>query len=120
MDYSVKQQLLTRLKERSARVAILGLGYVGLPLAAIMAEAGFTVIGIDPDRRKVDTVCGGHSHIQDVPAEQVARLVAAGKLSATTDFTALKDVDAVSVCVPTPVRLVGTRVERRYFAGVVV
>lgn len=102
-----KQKLITRLKERSARVAILGLGYVGLPLAAIMAEAGFTVIGIDPDRRKVDSISRGQSHIQDVPAEQVARLVAAGKLSATTDFAALKDVEAVSVCVPTPLRKTG-------------
>jgi len=107
MENSVKQTLLAQLRERSARVAILGLGYVGLPLAVIMAEAGYTVIGIDPDQRKVDSICRGESHVQDVPGEQVARLVTAGKLLATTDFSVLRDVQAVSVCVPTPLRKTG-------------
>jgi UDP-N-acetyl-D-glucosamine dehydrogenase len=107
MTDTVKQNLLHRLQERSARVAILGLGYVGLPLAAVMAEAGFTVVGIDPDKRKVDTINRGESHIQDVPAEQVARLVKGGKLSATTDFAALREAEAVSICVPTPLRKTG-------------
>ncbi|MCI0519086.1 MAG: nucleotide sugar dehydrogenase [Chloroflexi bacterium] len=107
MTDTVKQNLLHRLQERSARVAILGLGYVGLPLAAVMAEAGFTVVGIDPDQRKVDTINRGESHIQDVPAEQVARLLAAGRLSATADFAALQEAEAVSICVPTPLRKTG-------------
>lgn len=107
MTNSVKDNLLTQLSERTARVAILGMGYVGLPLAVVFAEAGFEVIGIDPDTRKVETVLRGESHIQDVPAEQVARLVAAGKLHATSDFSVLKDVQAVSVCVPTPLRKTG-------------
>jgi UDP-N-acetyl-D-glucosamine dehydrogenase len=94
--------LLSKLQNRQARVAILGLGYVGLPLAVVFAEAGFTVVGVDPDRRKVDTVNRGESHIQDVPTEKVARLLKAGKLSATTDFAALQQADAVSICVPTP------------------
>jgi UDP-N-acetyl-D-glucosamine dehydrogenase len=88
-------------------VAILGLGYVGLPLAAVFAEAGYHVIGIDPDSRKVDSLCRGESHIQDVSTEQVARLVAAGRLEATTEFAALRRADAVSICVPTPLRKTG-------------
>jgi UDP-N-acetyl-D-glucosamine dehydrogenase len=71
------------------------------------AEAGFHVTGIDPDARKVDTIQRGESHIQDVPTEQVARLVAAGRLRATTDFGALAAADAVSICVPTPLRKTG-------------
>ena len=104
---NVQQNLIEQLKTRQARVAILGLGYVGLPLATIMAEAGYNVIGVDPDQRKVDTICRGESHIQDVPGEQVARLVKAGRLDATTDFSVLQDVQAVSICVPTPLRKTG-------------
>ena len=107
MTATYKQSIINQFHDRTARVAVLGLGYVGLPLATIFAEAGFTVIGIDPDERKVDTVCRGESHIQDVPTEQVARLVAAGKLHATSDFAVLQDVEAVSVCVPTPLRKTG-------------
>ena len=103
----MKQNLITRLKNKEARVAVLGLGYVGLPLAVVFAEAGFTVTGIDPDQSKVDTICRGKSHIQDVPAEHVARLVASGKLSATADFAVLGQADAVSICVPTPLRKTG-------------
>jgi UDP-N-acetyl-D-glucosamine dehydrogenase len=102
-----KQQLLEQFEQRTARVAVLGLGYVGLPLAVVFAEAGFNVIGVDPDKRKVDTIRRGESHIQDVPGEQVARLVAAGKLEATTDFAVLQNADAVSICVPTPLRKTG-------------
>lgn len=107
MTATIKQTLLDQLRNRTARVGILGLGYVGLPLAVVFAEAGFHVVGIDPDRRKVDTICRGESHIQDVPGEQIARLVAAGKLDATTDFSALLETDAVSICVPTPLRKTG-------------
>lgn len=102
-----KDILVEELENRSARVAVLGLGYVGLPLAAVFAEAGFKVTGIDPDQRKVDTIRRGESHIQDIPNEQVARLVAAGKLQATTDFGVLSEMDAVSICVPTPLRKTG-------------
>jgi UDP-N-acetyl-D-glucosamine dehydrogenase len=107
MDDSVKQTLLTKLSYRTASVAVLGLGYVGLPLVIAFAEAGFVVTGIDPDKHKVDTINRGESHIQDVPSEQVARLLAEGKISATTDFSVLKDIDAVSICVPTPLRKTG-------------
>jgi UDP-N-acetyl-D-glucosamine dehydrogenase len=104
---SIKNDLLGQFQQRTARVAVLGLGYVGLPLAVVFAEAGFTVTGIDPDERKVDTICRGESHIQDVSTEQVARLVSAGRLKATTNFSALRDADAVSICVPTPLRKTG-------------
>jgi UDP-N-acetyl-D-glucosamine dehydrogenase len=107
MTTSIKQTLLDQLRNRTARVGILGLGYVGLPLAAVFAEAGFHVMGIDPDPRKVETIRRGESHIQDVPGEQITRLVAAGKLEATTDFSALLETDAVSICVPTPLRKTG-------------
>jgi UDP-N-acetyl-D-glucosamine dehydrogenase len=86
MAEHTQEVLLQKLRDHTARVAILGLGYVGLPLAVVFAEAGFEVTGIDPDNRKVETVQAGGSHIQDVPAENIKRLVDAGKLSATTDF----------------------------------
>jgi UDP-N-acetyl-D-glucosamine dehydrogenase len=104
---SYRQSLIDQLSERKCRIAILGMGYVGLPLAVIFAGAGFTVTGIDPDRSKVDTILHGKSHIQDVPSEQVARLVKAGRLKATTDFAILQEMDAVSICVPTPLRKTG-------------
>jgi UDP-N-acetyl-D-glucosamine dehydrogenase len=103
----VKETLITNLRNRSAKIGILGLGYVGLPLAAAFGEAGFQIIGVDPDPRKVDSLNKGISYIQDVPSEQVARLLKTGKLSATTDFSALLQVDAVSICVPTPLRKTG-------------
>ena len=104
---TAKHTLIQRLEDRTAKVAILGLGYVGLPLAVVFAEAGYTVTGIDPDRRKVETLLRKESHIQDVPSEQVARLVTSGRLHATSDFSILKDMDAVSICVPTPLRKTG-------------
>ncbi len=107
MSNTNQQTLTNQLKDRSAKVAILGLGYVGLPLAVVFAEAGFHVTGIDPDKRKVDCIARSESHIQDVPSEQVARLVKSGRLKATTDFTVLNEMDAVSVCVPTPLRKTG-------------
>jgi UDP-N-acetyl-D-glucosamine dehydrogenase len=107
MSQDTKQILLTSLNNHNAKVAVLGLGYVGLPLAVVFAEAGFNVIGIDPDGNKVKTICRGESHIQDVPGDQVARLVASGKLDATTDFSVLRGADAVSICVPTPLRKTG-------------
>src|SRR5512138_2684658 len=78
------------------------MGYVGMPLAVVFAQAGFTVLGIDPDRRKVDTFNRGVSYIQDVTSETMDGLRKAGKLDMTAEFSALQDVDAVSICVPTP------------------
>lgn len=103
----VKEALLKSLHDHSAKIGILGLGYVGLPLAAAFGEAGFHVTGIDPDPRKASTLNNGESYIQDVPSAQIARLCEAGRLSATSDFAALEECDAVSICVPTPLRKTG-------------
>ena len=104
---STKDILLQKLEQRTARIAILGLGYVGLPLATVFAEAGFDVTGIDPHAGKVQSLNEGSSYIQDVPTEQLKALVTANKLRATTDFAALRQADAVSICVPTPLRKTG-------------
>src|SRR5271157_3845571 len=104
---TIQSDLIQRLQNRTAKVSILGLGYVGLPLAVVFAEAGFKVIGIDPIQEKVDKVQQGKSYVLDVPSEQLARLVASGHLQATTDFSVLKEADAVSICVPTPLRKTG-------------
>ena len=76
---SIKTQLLEKLNNHSAAIAVLGLGYVGLPLATVFAEAGFNVIGVDPVAEKVALVNRGESYIQDVPTETVARLVKDGR-----------------------------------------
>jgi UDP-N-acetyl-D-glucosamine dehydrogenase len=102
-----RKALENKLKDKSAKMAILGLGYVGLPLAAVFAEAGFDVLGVDPDDRKVKAVNAGESYIGDIETAQVAKLVKAKKLHATTDFAELAKVDAVSICVPTPLRKTG-------------
>ncbi|MFW6193002.1 MAG: nucleotide sugar dehydrogenase [Gemmatimonadota bacterium] len=99
---SPRESLLRRIEDRDARVAVVGLGYVGLPVAAHFAEGGFDVIGLDVNPAVVEAVSGGRSHIEDVASGRVERLVADGKLSATDDFDALADADAVIVCVPTP------------------
>jgi len=102
-----KQALIDKFEKKQAKIAILGLGYVGLPLAVVFAEAGFDVIGIDPIREKVDLINNGESYIIDVPTEQVKKLVQRNKLRATTDFSIIREVDAVSICVPTPLRKTG-------------
>ena len=107
MPSTIQQTLISQLEERSARIAVLGLGYVGLPLAVVFAETGFSVTGIDTAEDKVDSIMRGESHIQDVSSEQVARLVSSGKLNATTEFSVLQDIEAVSICVPTPLRKTG-------------
>jgi UDP-N-acetyl-D-glucosamine dehydrogenase len=104
---SIKETLIKKLKDKDARIGILGLGYVGLPLAVVFAEAGFKVTGIDPDSRKVDSLSKGISYIPDVKTETVAKIVGSGHLTATTDFSILKEIDAVSICVPTPLRQTG-------------
>jgi UDP-N-acetyl-D-glucosamine dehydrogenase len=135
----MKDQLINRLTNRNAHVAIIGLGYVGLPLAVNFAKAGLRVTGIDLDRRKVEAINRGESYVEDVPSAEVAALVkqevvagngvidavVAGlqaqpanpqsplstlqfpKLAATTDYSALAECDAVSICVPTPLNKTG-------------
>ncbi|MCA1900124.1 MAG: nucleotide sugar dehydrogenase [Chloroflexi bacterium] len=104
---SVKETLVKKLKDKNAKVAILGLGYVGLPLAVVFGEAGFQVTGIDPDKRKIAALAEGKSYIPDVKTETVEKLVKSGRLNATADFSVLKEMDAVSICVPTPLRQTG-------------
>lgn len=104
---TLETSLTQKLQDRSAVVAILGLGYVGLPLATVFAEAGYRVIGVDPIAEKVDMLNRGESYVLDIPSETVARLVQAGRLNATTDFAACAQADAVSICVPTPLRKTG-------------
>ncbi|PYO35417.1 MAG: UDP-N-acetyl-D-glucosamine dehydrogenase [Gemmatimonadetes bacterium] len=94
--------LLAKARDRTARFGVVGLGYVGLPLAMELVRAGYTVLGFDSSARVVDGVNGGTSHVQDVPSRAVAEAVKAGKLSATTDLARLKEPDAISICVPTP------------------
>jgi UDP-N-acetyl-D-glucosamine dehydrogenase len=101
---SPASELHDRIASRSARVGIVGLGYVGLPLAVEFARSGFTTVGIDLDARKVSIVQDGSSYIPDVPASRVLELVGAGRLSATTDFAVVAGLDTVNICVPTPLR----------------
>jgi UDP-N-acetyl-D-glucosamine dehydrogenase len=96
--------LVERLKARSTKAGVIGLGYVGLPLAIEFAKAGLTVVGVDLDTRKVETLGKGESYIGDVAASDVAEMVKAGRFRATTDFSVLSDVDTINICVPTPLR----------------
>ena len=86
---STKETLIKKLKEKNAKIAILGLGYVGLPLAVVFGEAGFNVTGVDPDTRKIEALNKGVSYIPDVKTEAVAKLVKDGKFTATADFSVL-------------------------------
>ncbi len=99
---SEKDVLVKKLQDKTAKVGILGMGYVGMPLAVVFAQAGFNVLGIDPDVRKVKSFQRDVSYIQDVPSEAIAHLHGSGRLDMTADFAALADMDAVSICVPTP------------------
>jgi UDP-N-acetyl-D-glucosamine dehydrogenase len=101
---SLEAQLSTKLASRQAKVGIVGLGYVGLPLAVEFAKAGFTVIGIDVSQSKVDEVNKGESYIQDIPTSTLRPLVESGKIRATTDFGVVDELDTVDICVPTPLR----------------
>ena len=96
--------LIGRLRARTAKVGVIGLGYVGLPLAVEFADAGLHVLPIDVDPAKVDSIRAGRSYIPDVDSGRLKRAVDAGRLTATTDFGVLAEVDAISICVPTPLR----------------
>jgi UDP-N-acetyl-D-glucosamine dehydrogenase len=91
-------------KPSGPTLGVIGLGYVGLPLVVEMAHAGFHVIGFDVDRRKVDGINAGKSHIEDIPTATLAPLVASGQVRATIDFDELAKADCISICVPTPLR----------------
>jgi UDP-N-acetyl-D-glucosamine dehydrogenase len=94
--------LLKKIKEKKASVGILGLGYVGLPLVKEFHRAGFNIAGFDIDRKKVDMLNSGKSYISYIPSEYIKNLIADGRFKATTDFTNLKDMDCIIICVPTP------------------
>jgi UDP-N-acetyl-D-glucosamine dehydrogenase len=101
---SPKEALLEKVRNRSARVGIVGLGYVGLPLATEFSKAGFSVTGIDLQPSKVDQVNAGESYIRDIDARDLRRLVKDKKLTATADFSVVADLDTINICVPTPLR----------------
>ena len=100
---AAKYQLIEKLNERTATIAVVGLGYVGLPLACALAEAGHRVVGIDSSLDKVEGVNGGRSHIDDVPSAQIRRLVADRNLRATNAYEAARKCDVAIVAVPTPI-----------------
>lgn len=99
---NVQATLLAKIHSRQAKMAVIGLGYVGLPLAVEFAKAGFSTVGIDVDARKVEAIQAGRSYIGDVPEADLGELVRGGRLTAATDFAVLRECDAVSICVPTP------------------
>ncbi len=98
----LKDQLIAKIESRSACIGIVGLGYVGLPLALEFAKAGFKVIGYDVSERVVNALNDGKSHIQDVSGAELAKQVKAGKFEATTDESRMQEMDAISIAVPTP------------------
>jgi len=100
----MQERILERIRTRDARVGVIGLGYVGLPLSVVFAEAGFEVVGFDVDQARVEAIASGNSYIEDVSASVVAAYVDAGKLSATMDFEVLGTCDAILICVPTPLQ----------------
>src|SRR5688500_14326607 len=101
---STAQILEEKIRARTARVGIVGLGYVGLPLAVEFAKAGFTVTGIDLSEEKTRSVNAGDSYVGDISSATLKPLVESGKLRATTDFSVVRDLDTINICVPTPLR----------------
>ena len=100
-----KEKLIKKIQDKSAVIGVVGLGYVGLPLAVEKAKAGYTVVGFDVQEEKVDAVNQGHNYIGDVVDEELSNLVKQKKLQATIDYSMIKKVDAVAICVPTPLDL---------------
>jgi UDP-N-acetyl-D-glucosamine dehydrogenase len=101
---AITKILEAKIKARTARVGIVGLGYVGLPLAVEFAKAGFSVTGIDVNEEKARRVNAADSYIGDIPSATLGPLVEAGKLRATSDFSAVQELDTINICVPTPLR----------------
>jgi len=94
--------LQSKINDRSAKIGIIGLGYVGLPLAVEFADNGFTVYGIDVNQNRIDQLNTGDNYISDISDEKLQQLVNSGKIIGTTDFSILNSIDAVLICVPTP------------------
>lgn len=98
----MKEEILRKIEDKKIIVGVVGLGYVGLPLAVEKAKAGYKTIGFDVQNKKVELVNQGHNYIGDVVDDDLKELVKNGMLKATTDFNFVKDVDFVAICVPTP------------------
>src|SRR5262245_28937194 len=98
------QALIDTIRRREARCGIIGLGYVGLPLALEFARAGFRTTGIDVDRSKIDLIRSGRSYIVDVQDREIAEQIEAGRLTATHDFAVIAELDTINTCVPTRLR----------------
>ena len=103
----MKKELLKKIENKEFVCGVVGLGYVGLPLAVEKAKAGFRTIGFDIQESKVNLVNEGHNYIGDVVDNELKSLVESGRLSATTEFDFIKDVDFVAICVPTPLDKIG-------------
>lgn len=99
---TAEQDILKKAEDRTAVFGVVGLGYVGLPLAVEVAQAGYRVVGFDVKADVVETINAGRSHVQDVPSDRLEPLVREGRITATTDLTKLGEVDVISICVPTP------------------
>lgn len=98
----IAKALKKKIENKTAKIGVIGLGYVGLPLAVEKAKAGYTVVGFDIQQKKVDMVNAGINYIGDVVDQELAALVKDGRLSATSDYSRIKELDAVTICVPTP------------------
>lgn len=99
--------LIKKIENKNLRIGVLGMGYVGLPLAVVFADSGFKVTGFDPIQSKMDTLNSGKSYIMDIQDDHIRQLVDSKLLDATTDFSRLSEMDAISICVPTPLRKTG-------------
>jgi len=104
MSKSSSISLIDKIQKKEARIGIIGLGYVGLPLAVEFAQAGYHVVGIDTDSSKVDALNRGDCYITDISADLFSDMVSTGRLMATQDYGAIGELDAISICVPTPLR----------------
>lgn len=101
---STKDELIATFTARQGKLGIVGMGYVGLPLAVAFAQIGFKIVGVDVNPQKVAMLNRGESYVEDVPSAELKPLVEAGAIRASTDYADLADVDAISICVPTPLR----------------
>jgi len=100
----IKNEIINLINDKSARIGVIGLGYVGLPLATEFADRGFKAAGFEVDEKKTAEINAGRSYIGDVASETIKASVDAGRLTATTDFAQLRNCDAIIICVPTPLR----------------
>ena len=100
----MKNNLIKKIKTKKIKIAVIGLGYVGLPLAVEFAHKGFSVVGLDTDKRKIKAVRNKRSYVVDVPDSVLKRVIGRGLLEATSEYSILRGVDVIIICVPTPLR----------------